>query len=104
MSNEIHVYIAKEFSRYPSGRTAKDSRFSGEEFREKFLTTPLKQNKHVYVHLDGVLGYGSSFLDEAFGGLRREDKMSVENLKRLLHIVTQYPDLEWEAWSYIRGS
>ena len=103
MTRDIHVYVAEQFSKYPSGRTVKDSRFSGDEFREKFLTSPLREKKNVYVHLDGVLGYGSSFLDQAFGGLRRYDQIPLADIEKLLHIVTKYPDLEYETWSYIRG-
>ena len=101
MSDDVHVYVAQEFSKYPSGRTVKDSRFSGDEFRKRFLTDALRAKKDVYVHLDGVLGYGSSFLDQAFGGLRRFDEIPIEDIKSHLHVVTKYPDLDFEIWSFI---
>lgn len=102
MTADVQVFVSTDFSRYPSGRTPRDSRFSGQAFREKFLTKPLKEKKHVYVYLDGVLGYGSSFLDEAFGGLRRRDNIPLADVEKLLHIETKYSDLAWEVWSYIR--
>lgn len=100
----VDIHVAKEFSKYPSGRTRSDSRYSGEEFRERFLISPLRQGKKVNIFLDGTLGYGSSFLDEAFGGLIRKDMFAVGALESQLHLITKYSDLDWEIWSYIRGS
>lgn len=60
-----------DFTRYPGPRYVALGKNSGEEFREKHLIATLKENPQVVVHLDGVLGYGSSFLEEIFGGVVR---------------------------------
>lgn len=65
------VYLAKQFSRHPAGRYKTDGPYSGELFREKHLIPAIRDRKKIIVHLDGARGYGSSFLEEAFGGLVR---------------------------------
>lgn len=60
-----------DFTKYPGPRYIKLGSNSGEEFREKYLIEKLKQDPEVIVNLDGVLGYGSSFLEEIFGGVVR---------------------------------
>ena len=67
----VTINIGKQFSRFPSGRTPDDSAFSGQAFREKFLLSPLTDGKSIVVELDDAISYGSSFLEEAFGGLIR---------------------------------
>ena len=69
MSNYINV--AHDFSRYPAGRYKTDGPFSGEGFREQHLEPIISANQEAVVDLDGTRGYGSSFLEEAFGGLVR---------------------------------
>ena len=76
------INISKDFSRYPSGRYIEDGDGNGTTFREKFLR-PAMMNKSgfgVKVVLDGTAGYPSAFLDEAFGGLVREDGFSAHDI------------------------
>ncbi len=65
------ISIAKEFSIYPGGRVPSDGLFSGEDFRENFLLPIFQGTEKVIIDFDGTRGYGSSFLEEAFGGLVR---------------------------------
>lgn len=65
------IRIATDFSRYPAGRFISDGPFSGEKFRETLLRPVLEAGAKATIDLDGVRGYGSSFLEEAFGGLVR---------------------------------
>ena len=55
----------------PEGRKS----HSGEEFREDFLQPSFEQIKDtdsfLIVDLDGTIGYGTSWLEEVFGGLAR---------------------------------
>ncbi|MGF1698211.1 STAS-like domain-containing protein [Vibrio lamellibrachiae] len=60
-----------DFTKYPGPRYIALGSNSGEEFREEHLIGALKSNSEVSVNLDGVLGYGSSFLEEIFGGIVR---------------------------------
>lgn len=83
MNSPKIVTVATDFSRYPAGRFISDGRYSGERFREEYLRPALEKGEKVIVYLDGVMGYGSSFLEEAFGGLIRANldrKLLIENL------------------------
>lgn len=72
MSNKKTIDIGKMFSRYPAGRFPSDGPFNGELFRNTILIPELKKNQIIAIELDDTAGYGSSFLEEAFGGLVRE--------------------------------
>lgn len=95
------VNVARDFTRYPSGRLISKGDTSGEAFRERFLEQPLRQGESVTVELDGTIGYGSSFLEEAFGGLVRSLKMTPSNLRQKLKLITQDPILLEEVNGYI---
>ena len=70
--NAINIRVAEQFTRYPAGRNESDGPFSGERFRKEFLEPALSGGHRVVIYLDGTRGYGSSFLEEAFGGLVRK--------------------------------
>lgn len=97
------VTVATDFSKYPSGRTPADSRYSGERFRKEHILPHFDVGKAVEIHLDGVLGYGSSFLDEAFGGLLRIEGLSAEDLRERITLITSKPELKEEIESYMTG-
>lgn len=80
------ILVSKDFTETPGGRHKVDGPFTGETFREKMLYPALKNYDLVEVDLDGTLGYGSSFLEEAFGGLIREKGMTKEELDKKLVI------------------
>ena len=98
--------IASEFSRTPGSRYRKEGDFSGEQFREELLLpclhAALAANETVDVVLDGTAGYGTSFLEEAFGGLIREDRLTVEEVLATLHFVShEEPYLVADIKSYV---
>lgn len=99
--SDMTINVAKDFSRYPSGRYRTDSRFSGEQFRDDHLVPALQQFDKVFVEMDGTLGYGSSFLDEAFGGLIRVSKFSSSELLNRINIVTKNSILKEEVLGYL---
>lgn len=74
----IKIVISKEYTKSPGGRNIKHGDFSGEDFRNKVLKPAYLKakanNEKIVVDLDGVYGYATSFLEEAFGGLVRETK------------------------------
>lgn len=72
------------YGRYPTEGTPEDEDFSGATFRKKFLAKYLRQYDVVHVVLDGYNRYGRSFLDEAFGGLIREENFTADDLKHKL--------------------
>jgi hypothetical protein len=88
----ITVSIAKDFSRIPGARFPKEGDFSGQEFRTKKLLPKLKEainrKEKLCVILDGTAGLGTSFLEEAFGGLIREDNISYEVLLSTLELIS----------------
>lgn len=95
------INIPKDFSRYPAGRYKADGPFSGEGFRNKFLLPPLRRGEAVTVELDGARGYGSSFLEEAFGGLVRSG-LNKEIVLSLIVLVTEDESLKSEISEYIQ--
>ncbi|MEG8233813.1 MULTISPECIES: STAS-like domain-containing protein [Pseudomonas] len=66
------IHLAEDFSKHPAGRYKSDGPYSGELFRERFLEPRMKDHEKIVVYLDGARGYGSSFLEEAFGGIARK--------------------------------
>lgn len=85
------ITIAKHFSDVPAGRFITDGDYSGERFREQILRPALLEAGEVTVDIDGTAGYGSSFLEEAFGGLVRKGYFGREELRRKLKIRTEDP-------------
>lgn len=97
----ITVNIAKDFTRYPSGRYKKNGTTSGEGFREQFLEGPLSRGEKVTVEFDGTIGYGSSFLEEAFGGLVRKLTIPQATLRENLILVSGDKSIIAEVNQYI---
>lgn len=97
----VTVSVAKDFTRYPSGRYTSNGSTSGQGFRERFLETPLQKGEPVTVDLDGTVGYGSSFLEEAFGGLVRKLNLPAGKLMTLLKIKAADQSLIEEITEYI---
>jgi hypothetical protein len=96
------VNLAREFSRFPAGRYLTDGPASGQQFRGDVLVPALRSTaEKVVVELDGTLGFGSSFLEEAFGGLVRECGFTSEHLRRTLVLMSSDSSLEAEIWDYI---
>lgn len=86
----MNISIAKDFSDVPAGRYLADGDFTGQKFREDYLVPALKEadkNHPVVVDINDVEGYGSSFLEEAFGGLVREACYSKDDLDEKLKII-----------------
>lgn len=96
------ITVSSQFSKMPCVRRRADGPKSGEEFREDYLLKELRNNEKVTVDLDGVLSLGSSFLDEAFGGLVREGYFTHEQLKSKLTINFALQSYVDEAWDYIK--
>ena len=95
--NVIRISIADDFSRFPAGRYSNDGDFNGTRFREEILAPRLKGLKElerVVVSLDGVAGFGSSFLEEAFGGLIRDEGFAKSFLDQHLEICCEDEDLQ----------
>ena len=94
--------VAQVFSPFPFGRNSRDGDNNGERFRQQFLVPRLRADQHLRVMLDNVRRLpSSSWLEEAFGGLIRFDKFSLDFVRSHLQIATQRKDYEEEIWGYI---
>jgi hypothetical protein len=98
------ISVVKDYTRFPAGRYRSDGPFSGERFREELLEPSLREESVVVVQLDGVAGYGSSFLDEAFGGLIRGNVLDVNNLGKKLKLESVDESLIEEIKSYMEAT
>lgn len=91
------IDIASAFSTYPSGRVPSDGKFNGETFRREILVPALRdlpQGELLNVSIDGVRSFGSSFLEEAFGGLIRIEGFRRAYLRDRMQVVCTKPHLE----------
>ena len=86
------ISLAKDFTSTPGGRSRVMGPGSGEEFRAKLVREFKKHpNEVIEVILDGAEGYGSSFLEEAFGGLIRLRLLAPGEAASRLRIVALSP-------------
>lgn len=104
----MFVSIAQEFSTTPGGRFRSVGPDSAEAFLEDVLLEKMAQAKDRYVllciDLDGGAGYGSSFLEEVFGGLVRAG-YTLELLQQLVKIKSNdEPHLVAEIVGYIEDA
>ena len=83
-SEPFEIVVVRDFSKKPYGRYPDDGDGCGVYFRTKKLVPALLEHERVHVVLDGYNRYGRSFLDEAFGGLIREEGYSWEELNERL--------------------
>lgn len=97
------IDIAKDFSFKPFGRYKEDGKFNGTRFRDEILAPALENNDAVEVKLDGVISFGSSFLEESFGGLIRSKVIDKETLLKKLIITTIHADYKEEIIYYINN-
>lgn len=88
-----HVYdVGNSFHHRPMGRKKADGEFSGEVFRETILLPFFKKvkesnsNEILVLDFNNVSMAGSSFIEEAFGGLVR-DGFSKKFIKDHLEII-----------------
>ncbi|MBS1526709.1 MAG: STAS-like domain-containing protein [Bacteroidetes bacterium] len=107
--DRVIVKIARDFSRTPGPRYIKEGKWSGELFRtEKFFqifADAIANNQTVVVDLDGTLGYGTSFLEEIFGGLIREHHLDYNAILQHLEIISEEePYLKDDILTYLKDA
>jgi STAS-like domain of unknown function (DUF4325) len=78
--SKISINIAEEFTKTPGPRNQAEGNFSGETFLSRILEPRYLEAKEaglkLFIDLDGVEGYATSFLEAAFGGLARKYKVT----------------------------
>ena len=90
----MKIKIATDFSRIPGARYPEEGDFSGQE--------AIQEKVKLTIDLDGTAGLGTSFLEEAFGGLIREDRLDYNEIIGTLEFVSEEdPDYISEIHSYI---
>jgi hypothetical protein len=102
MSTKYKLNVV-DFTKFPGPRFKKLGPGSGEEFRDDYLIPAIKEHgSNIDLNLDGAAGYGSSFLEEAFGGAVRL-KVSPEILLEILKDVQcdDEPTLKEEIIGYV---
>ena len=103
--NNLYFSIAKNYSREPGLRYDKQSDFSGENFRDKYLVAlydkAAEQKVKLVINLDHTFGYGPSFLEESFGGLARLRGVNIMDTIEL--ISNEEPNLIEEIKEYVNN-
>lgn len=98
------INIANEYTKSPGGRFIDEGKYSGEDFRESKLAPAFEKcqenGEELVVNLDGGYGYGSSFLEEAFGGLAR--KTHNKNILKISLISDEEPKLIDDILGYMK--
>lgn len=97
--------IALDFSPVTGGRTPEEGDFSGEVFRETILFPAYKESLEkkeiLEIDFDGCYGIGTSFLEEAFGGLIREHQC-IGMLEHLEMVASDDETIIANVTKYIR--
>jgi hypothetical protein len=99
------IKIADEYTRHPGPRFRDEGAHSGEEFREKYLLPKFLEarasGQKLMIDLDGVeFGYPASFLEEAFGGLARDEGINEVNETLVFRSIDE-PSLERKIRNFI---
>ena len=102
----MKLVIAEEYTRTPGARYIDDGEFSGEDFRNNYLEPKykdcLKKKEKLIIDFDGGYGYGTSFLEESFGGLVRKGFDKEEIIKNIDFISEEEPELIEKVKKYIK--
>ncbi|MCQ3032540.1 STAS-like domain-containing protein [Pseudomonas syringae] len=105
--HEVNIKVG-DFSKTPYGRYERDGKFNAALFRDSKLAPAFKDPEvtKVNVHLDTVeegYEYGSSFLEEAFGGLVRKCGFTADEVRSKLNVVTIHKDYVLEINEYLEA-
>lgn len=104
----MKIKVSKEFSRTPGPRYVEEGDCSGEVFRTKILWPKVQETilkgLPLEIDLDGTAGYGTSFLEEAFGGLIRHHDMTLTQVNKITIISKEEPYLLEDIEEYLRDA
>lgn len=96
------IKVATDFFDAPAGRFPEDGDYHGQRFRSEHLLPALEDGGEVLIDLDDAEGYGSSFLEEAFGGLVRLCGYTAAELHERLFLKSDEDEsVLQEIWEYI---
>ena len=101
----VKIKLSTDFSTTPGGRLVAEGDYSGELFRDDILIGRYeeaeKKNAILEIDFDGCYGIGTSFLEEAFGGLVRKYHKH-GSLKRMRFISTEDETIPSNIRKYVK--
>jgi hypothetical protein len=101
----MNIFVSREFTKTPGGRYMSGGTYSGQQFRDELLKPryleSISRNEELVVYLDGGYGYGSSFLEESFGGLARDLKSTDLSIRI---VSDEEPELIEQIKEYIKNA
>lgn len=96
--------VAERFTEDLGHRFYTDGEHSGEEFREEVLIPEVEEairlNEPIIFDFDGVYGMPPSFVEEAFGGLRRRKPAWISDIERLVSARAEHSPKLWVWVNY----
>lgn len=104
MDQKIKI-VVRDFSETPGPREKVQGDFSAELFVETVLNPEFERMDNdpslkMEINLDGTLGYGTSFLEEVFGGTARA--RGVDFVRNRIEVISEEePWLKDEIKSYV---
>lgn len=102
----IKIDVARDFSDDPFGRYDVDGKFNAASFRDDILIPALKEaiedgDTKITIDFSGVpIGLGSSFIEEVFGGLIRNN-FKPEEINRIISYRFPLPFYEIQAKKFM---
>ncbi|CAM3571324.1 STAS-like domain-containing protein [Halomonas sp. FME1] len=102
MSDFVIIDIGLDYTDLPYGRDERDGDLNGKHFRETVLLPALKENKKVIIEMSNALGYGSSFLDEAFAGLIKHGGFTKDELFERLEFKYNKESVKRNIYKYMQ--
>lgn len=100
MSNIYTISLAKDFAQHPGGRDDRDGKNNAQRFKRELLLPALEKYETVEIDFEGIAGVGSSFLEETFGGLIRNEGFSADEIYKRIILKTRQGRID-EIHSYI---
>lgn len=106
LSTTMRIKVSQDFAFAPGARYEHEGPNSGERFRREILAPAVRRaidtKQKLEIDLDGVAGYGRSFLEESFGGLIREDHLAYESILDTIIIVSkEQPSLRTRVYQHL---
>lgn len=107
--DRIEIKISRDYTSTPGPRYIKEGKWSGERLRDKVIfpafEKAIENNIKVFVDLDGTSGYGTSFLEEVFGGLIRLNELKYEDIVNALELKSdEEPYLIEDIYEYLQDA
>ncbi len=101
MRTEVTLAVS-EYTDMPIGRDEKDGPKNGADYRDNYVIPALDQYSLVKIDFNNTLGAAPSFLEELFGGLVRDGKITPENFHSRIQVVYSYQSVKNNITRYVK--